>query len=51
MISIVDHNVPVDFVDFLAMHAEIRDVDAHIRLQNDNIEHLWSLEGNSEARS
>jgi hypothetical protein len=29
MISIVDHNLPTDFADFLAMHAEIRDAGAH----------------------
>ena len=39
----VDHQVPAEFADFLAMHIEIRNVDAHYLLQNDLIEHLWKL--------
>jgi hypothetical protein len=34
-LATIDHNVPTDFADFLAMHIEIRDADAHTRLQND----------------
>ena len=39
----VDHQVPADFADFIAMHAKIRDTNIHQQLQNDLIEHLWRL--------
>jgi hypothetical protein len=39
----VDHHVPTDFADFLAMHAEICDITVHVQLQRDLVEHLWSL--------
>jgi hypothetical protein len=29
-----------DFADFLAMHEEIQDANAHTRLQNDRVEHM-----------
>jgi hypothetical protein len=31
----VDHELPPDFADFLAMHVEIRDNNVHEQLQND----------------
>jgi hypothetical protein len=34
--------------DFLAMHAEIQDEDAHHQLQNDLVEYMWRLNGNLE---
>jgi hypothetical protein len=36
----VDHQVHADFADFIAMHAEIRDLINNQQLQNDLIEHL-----------
>ena len=41
----VGHEVPADFVDFLAMHVEIRDSTVHNQLQHDLVEHLWRLKG------
>jgi hypothetical protein len=41
--------VPADFADFLAMHAEIRNLDAYMQLQNDLVEHLWRIKGYTEA--
>jgi hypothetical protein len=32
--------VPAEFADFLAMHAEIRDNDIHTQLQYNFVEHL-----------
>jgi hypothetical protein len=37
--------VPTDFADFLAMHAEIRDINVHGQLQNDLVEHMWRVKG------
>jgi hypothetical protein len=34
-LAVVDHQVSTDFANFLAMHAEIPDVDAHAQVQND----------------
>ena len=45
----VDHQVPAEFADFLAMHGEIRDRDMHFQLQADLIEHLWNLRGQSSS--
>ena len=39
----VDHELPADFADFLAMHAEIRDINVHEQLQNDLVEHMWRI--------
>jgi hypothetical protein len=50
-LAIVDHGVPVDFADFLTMHAKILYANGHTRLQNDLVEHLWRLKGNTKARS
>lgn len=41
----VDHELPADFTDFLAMHAEIRDNNIHEQLQNDLVEHMWRIKG------
>ncbi|KAK1618171.1 hypothetical protein QYE76_023688 [Lolium multiflorum] len=45
----VDHELPADFADFLAMHAEIRDSNVHDQLQADLVEHLWRIKGNAAA--
>jgi hypothetical protein len=37
--------MPTNLVDFIAMHVKIRDVEAHLELQNDIIEYLWKLKG------
>jgi hypothetical protein len=34
---------PVEFVDFIAMHVEIRDTTVHAQLQRDLVTHLWRL--------
>jgi hypothetical protein len=39
----VDHEVPADFADFIAMHAEIRDTYVHDQLQHDIVEHVWRV--------
>ena len=39
--------VPAEFAAFLAMHQEIRDAQVHTQLQNDLVEHLWTLKGNT----
>jgi hypothetical protein len=39
----VDHELPVDFADFLAMHTEIRDNNVHDQLQADLLEHMWRI--------
>jgi hypothetical protein len=36
----VDHHVPAEFADFLAMHSEIRDTTIRAQLQLDFVEHL-----------
>ncbi|KAK1609059.1 hypothetical protein QYE76_032732 [Lolium multiflorum] len=41
----VDHELPTDFADFLAMHAEIRDNNVHDQLQADLVEHMWRIKG------
>ncbi|KAK1607251.1 hypothetical protein QYE76_030924 [Lolium multiflorum] len=41
----VDHELPADFADFLAMHAKIRDSNVHDQLQADLVEHLWRIKG------
>jgi hypothetical protein len=48
-LATIDHDVPADSVDFLAMHAKIRNVDAHMQLQNDKVEHLWRIKGHTKA--
>ncbi|KAK1680196.1 hypothetical protein QYE76_041044 [Lolium multiflorum] len=43
----VDHELPANFADFLAMHAEICDSNVHDQLQADLVEHLWRIKGNT----
>jgi hypothetical protein len=43
LLTDIDHQVPVDFVDFMGMHVEIRDSNTHQQLQDDLIEYLWRL--------
>jgi hypothetical protein len=38
-----DHELPADFADFLAMHAEIRDNNVHEQFQNNLIKHMWRI--------
>ena len=41
LVDEIGHNVAANQSDFIAMHMEIRDEDAHNQLQNDLVEHLW----------
>ncbi|KAK1693382.1 hypothetical protein QYE76_010079 [Lolium multiflorum] len=41
----VGHEVPADFANFLAMHAEIRDSNVHDQRQHDLVKHIWSVNG------
>ncbi|KAK1697729.1 hypothetical protein QYE76_014426 [Lolium multiflorum] len=45
----VDHELPADFADFLAMHAKIHDSNVHDQLQADLVENLWRIKGNAAA--
>jgi hypothetical protein len=36
----VDHHVPAEFADFLAMHSEISDTTVRAQLQLDFVDHL-----------
>ncbi|XP_074328216.1 uncharacterized protein LOC141666117 [Apium graveolens] len=36
---------PNTFREFIQVHQQIRDKQAHIRLQNDLVEHLWQIHG------
>jgi hypothetical protein len=38
----VDHEVPADFTDFLAMNENIHDNNVHEQLQHDLVERMWS---------
>ena len=38
----VDHNVPADWTDFIAMHMKIGDEGIHQKFQNDLTEHPWA---------
>ena len=44
-LTAIDHQVPTEFADFLAMHMKIRDEIVHHQLQNDIVEHLWVRKG------
>jgi hypothetical protein len=41
----VDHNVPPAFAAFLVRRQEVRDFNTHHQLQDDLVEHLWTLKG------
>ena len=41
----VDHNVPVDWADYLSMYLEIHDETTHHDLQADLANHLWARRG------
>jgi hypothetical protein len=43
----VDHQVSAPFVDFIVVHAEIRDSNIYTQVQHDLVEHLWRLKGES----
>jgi hypothetical protein len=47
----VDHQVPAEFADFSARHAEIHDTTIHTQLQHDLVEHLWRLKGEASTAS
>jgi hypothetical protein len=38
---------PVEFADFLAMQQEVRDEVVHHEVQNNLIDYLWALTGDS----
>jgi hypothetical protein len=43
----VDHEVPIEFGAFLAMHQAIRDKQIHRQSQDDLVKHLWARKGNA----
>jgi hypothetical protein len=45
-----DHQVPIEFADFIAMHIEIRDTTIHAQLQHDLVTHLWGLKEEHHLR-
>jgi hypothetical protein len=42
-----NHQVPTSWVAFIAMRQEIRDSTMHQQLQDDLVEHIWRLRGNT----
>jgi hypothetical protein len=46
-IAKVDHEVPVEFGAFIAIHREILDEQVHVQLQDDLVNHLWARRGNT----
>jgi hypothetical protein len=42
-----DHEVPVEFENFLQNHRQIRNQDTHKQLQDDLVAHLWARRGNT----
>jgi hypothetical protein len=42
-----NHQVPASWAAFIAMHQEIRDSTMHQLLQDDLVEHIWRLRGNT----
>jgi hypothetical protein len=42
-----DHEVPVEFENFLQNHSQIRNQDTHQQLQDDLVAHLWARRGNT----
>ena len=43
----VDHQVPPEFATFLSRRQEVRDTSTHQQLQDDLVEHLWSIKAAS----
>jgi hypothetical protein len=43
----LNHQVPTSWAAFIAMHQEIRDSTMHQLLQDDLVEHIWRLRGNT----
>jgi hypothetical protein len=46
-LAIIDHQVLATFAAFLAMRQEIQDANTHSELQDDLVNHLWMLKGNT----
>ncbi|KAK1620933.1 hypothetical protein QYE76_026450 [Lolium multiflorum] len=44
-----NHQVPTSWTAFIAMRQEIRDSTMHQQLQDDLVEHIWTLRGNANA--
>ncbi|KAK1683854.1 hypothetical protein QYE76_044702 [Lolium multiflorum] len=44
-----NHQVPTSWAAFIAMRQEIRDSTMHQQLQDDLVEHIWTLRGNANA--
>jgi hypothetical protein len=42
-----NHQVPTLWAAFIAMRQEIRDSTMHQQLQEDLVEHIWRLQGNT----
>jgi hypothetical protein len=42
-----NHQVPVSWAAFISMRQEIRDSTMHQILQDDLVEHIWRLRGNT----
>ena len=43
----VDHQLPATWTAYLSVRQEIRDPQVHHQLQQDLIEHLWRLKGDT----
>ena len=44
--NVVPQRVPATFAQFTQFHAEMRDYQTHIQLQDDLVEHMWEHIGN-----
>jgi hypothetical protein len=42
-----NHQVPASWAAFIAMHQEIQESTMHQLLQDDLVEHIWRLRGNT----
>jgi hypothetical protein len=42
-----NYQVPASWAAFIAMRQEIRDFTMHQQLQDDLVEHIWTLGGNT----
>lgn len=45
--AIVSHERTTELCEFIQMHRCIRDRETHSQLQEDLVEHLWELHGDS----